>query len=148
MNRKLTLAMVFIAMSAVAHDGGHGPKLTDSPKQGGVVSPVIKASDVKMGAKAPLVYKAELARLEDGSVRVYLYDPSMNPLPLTNFTKTVKAVLEVFKKKQMTTTPFQLALEGDSFTGKMPTVTSRPYNIDLVLQEGDRKLLAAFDNLD
>jgi hypothetical protein len=148
MNIRLAAAALFLSLSAFAHDEGHGPKLTDSPKQGGVISPVVKASEAKLGPKAVLIYKAELARLDDGTVRVYVYDQNMNPLPLTGFNKTAKGAVEMEKKKQTTKTPFELTLDGDSFSGKMPTITSRPYNVDVVMQEGDRRLLAAFDNLD
>ena len=94
------------------------------------------------------MYKAELVRLEDRTVQVYFYDQAMNPLPLSNFAKTGKGILEVIKKQKTTRTPFDLALEGDAFTGKAPKARSKPFNIDVTVQEGTRKLLAAFDNLD
>lgn len=143
----LALALL-VSAPALAHDEGHGPKLTDAPKQGGVVSPVVKASEADLGPKAALVYKGELVRSEDGTVRVYVYTPKMEPLPLAGFDKTAKAVVIVEKKKEVTTTPFDLKLEGDAFVGKMPTPASKPYNIDVRVKEGDKELLVAFDNLD
>ncbi|MBI4346246.1 MAG: hypothetical protein HY553_05285, partial [Elusimicrobia bacterium] len=63
-----------LASAAYAHDEGHGPKLTDQPPQGGVLTAVVEAKDAKLGPAAALVYKAELVRSDDGTVRVTLYD--------------------------------------------------------------------------
>lgn len=38
----ITLSLLF-SLSSFAHDEGHGPKLTDSPRQGGVLTSVIMA---------------------------------------------------------------------------------------------------------
>lgn len=148
MKRLFTFLTLLLSVNVLAHDEGHGPKLTDAPKQGGVVSPVIQASEAKLGSKAQLVYKGELVRSEDGTVRLYLYNSKMEPLPLSTFDKSAKAIVEVEKKKQVLTTPFELKLEGNSFVGKAPLPAVKPFNIDVQLKEGDRKLLVAFDNLD
>jgi hypothetical protein len=147
---KVILVALLMSLSSLsfAHDEGHGPKLTDSPKQGGVVAPVVLASEVDKGPKATLVHKAELVRTEDGMVRVYLYDKDMNPLDLKKFDKGAKAILEVEKKKKVTKTPFTLSLDGDSFSGKAPKPSSKPFNIDIRIKEGSKELLTAFDNLD
>lgn len=147
---KLTLAaaVLMVATAAFAHDEGHGPKLTDTPRQGGIVSPVVNAADAKLGPKAALVYKAELVRLDDGTVRVHYYDSSMQPLALETFAKTAKALLLVERRGKTTRTPFDLTLQDGVYTGKAPTPSAKPFNIDVTVQEGHRKLLAAFDNLD
>lgn len=143
----LVLALT-LSTTALAHDGGHGPKLTESPKNGGVLAPVIKDSESKLGAKAKVVYKAELVRSDDGSVTIYIYDTAMNPLSLASFTKDAKADLEYKKKKKWTKESFALALEGDSFKGKAPKASRKPFNIDVHLNDGKDALLVAFDNLD
>lgn len=137
-----------LSTTAMAHDEGHGPKLTDAGKIGGVVSAVVDAKDAKLGLKAAMVYKAELVRSEDGTVRVYLYDKDMKLLDLAKFGKTAKAVLETVKKKKVTRKPFLLKIDGDAFMGKAPKAPSKPFNIDVTIKDGDKDLLAAFDNLD
>ena len=130
---------------AFAHDEGHGPKLSDVAKQGGIVSSVVEAKDAKLGEKAPLVHKGELVRNDDGTVRLYLYDAKMNPLKLEGFEKTAKAILTARKAK---TASFALKIEGDAFVGTAPKPAKKPFNIDITLKEGSRNLLVAFDNLD
>jgi len=141
------LSLLLLASVASAHDEGHGPKFVESSKQGGVTASVVDAKDAKLGAKAALVYKAELIRAEDGTVRVYLYDKKMTPLDASTFDKSAKAVLLAGKKKakQMA---FALSLEEGAFIGKAPKAPSKPFNIEITFKEGKRTLLAAFENLD
>jgi hypothetical protein len=148
MKKYIALLTFALSFSAFAHDEGHGPKLTDSPKQGGVVSPVIDAKEASKGAKASVVHKAELVRSEDGNVRVYLYDKDLNPLDLTKFDKTAKGVLEFKKNKKWSKTPFSLTQEDGAFVAKAPKAATKPFNIDVHVAEGGKELLAAFDNLD
>src|SRR5688500_1089486 len=137
MNLRIFAAIMSFALPAVlAHDEGHGPKLTDQPQQGGVIASVVRAADARLGPKATLIYKAELARLEDGSVRVYLYDDHMAPLPLTNFGESAKAIVIVTRKGKVSETPFTLKKGTDSFEGKLPAINRKPYNIDINFQEG------------
>ncbi|MFN0118534.1 MAG: hypothetical protein ACKVQC_09620 [Elusimicrobiota bacterium] len=131
-----------------AHDEGHGPKLTDQSKQGGVIAPVIDEKDAKKGAKAAVVYKAELVRSDEGIVRLYLYDIQMNVLDISKFEKTAKGIVEVENKKKYSKTPFDLKIIDDVFTGSAPKASRKPFNIDVHLKEGTRSLLVAFDNLD
>lgn len=137
---------------AYAHDEGHGPKLTDQPPQGGVLTAVVEAKNAKLGPEAPLIYKAEMVRSEDGTVRVTFYDEKLEALDVGKFDNKAVAVLIVEKKKKVTTKKFSLALEDGAFVGKMPKPAGKPYNIDVTVEEGKgkdkRKLLAAFDNLD
>lgn len=137
-----------LSLPAFAHDEGHGPKLTDAGKMGGVVTAVVPAKEAKLGPKAVLLYKAELTRSDDGIVRVYLYDKDMKALDPSRFGKSAKAVLESHKKKKTTRVPFALVLEEGAFTGKTPKPASKPFNIDVTFKDGERDLLAAFDNLD
>lgn len=140
--------MMSLTASVIAHDGGHGPKITEAAKNGGVVAPVIKTTDLKSGAKATVQYKAELVRSDDGTVMVYLFDSAMKPLPLTSFEKNAKADLEYKKKGKWVKLPFELTLDGETYKGKAPTPPQKPFNIDIHLNDGKDALLVAFDRLD
>lgn len=142
------LSSILCSPALQAHDEGHGPKVTDVAKQGGVVAPVILAQDVAKGAKAALVHKAELVRTDEGIVRVYLYDSEMRPLDLAAFSKEAKGYLEYKKNKKWTKTPFALAQEEGAFVGKPPKAGVKPFNIDIHVDEGGKNLMAAFDHLD
>lgn len=131
-----------------AHDEGHGPKLTDSGKYGGLVSGVILKADAKKGASAALVYKAEMVRSSDGTVRVYLYDTKMTSLDLKGFDPKVSALSAAKVKGKYVDTPFTMELKGNHFIGKMPKPLGKPFDIDVTLKESGRELLTAFDNLD
>jgi len=153
MKTLLLVTALFLGQAGWAHDGGHGPKLTDSPKQGGKVAPVILAADSGQGPKANLVYKAEIVREEDGTVKVFFYDKEMSPLPeakLATFNKAAMATVEHVKKgKVVKTTKFSLELKGDSFAGKIGELPKTPtFNVDVKTSEAGQELLAAFDNLE
>lgn len=137
-----------VAAPVLAHDEGHGPKLTDQGQQGGVVSPVIDKADAAKGAKASVVYKAELVRFEDGKVSVYLYDQDMTPLDAAKLEKSAKGVVETIRKGKVSTVPFSLTYADGAFTGTAPKPARKPFNVDVTFKEGQRDLLAAFDNLD
>jgi len=152
--KKLMLSVcLFVSAAAFGHDGGHGPKLIDAPKQGGKVAPVIAAADASKGPKAELIYKSELVREEDGTVKVYFYDKDMNALPeakLATFNKAAMASVEHIKKgKIVKTTKFALELKGDSFAGKIDDMPKTPtFNVDVKVQEAGKDLMAAFDGLE
>ena len=138
---------LMLSLCVSAHDEGHGPKITDGGKQGGVVAPVVLAKDAELGAKAKLVYKAELVRYADNKIRVYFYDKSMQPLKVGSVSK-VLGKLQSGKKGKVTEQKFDFKVEKDHFLGQSPKPTRKPYNIDITVTEGERELLAAFDNLD
>jgi len=151
MRRFTLISMLTLALAstgALAHDEGHGPKVTDAGKQGGVLAPVIDAKDVKKGAHADLVYKAELVRSEDGTVRVYFYDKEMKALDLSKLDQAGNGFVEFKKGKKWTKTPFALKQEDGAFIAKAPKAGAKPFNIDVHVKEGSRGLMAAFDNLD
>lgn len=131
-----------------AHDEGHGPKLSDTGKYGGLVSGVVLKADAKKGAGAALVHKAELVRSADGTVRVYVYDDKMAPLDLKGFAPKASALLGAKVKGKFKESSFALELKENAFVGKMPKPEAKPYNIDVTLKDGSRELLTAFDNLD
>ncbi|MBL7716562.1 MAG: hypothetical protein JNL01_13950 [Bdellovibrionales bacterium] len=147
--RKLAIAVsMFVSFSAFAHDEGHGPKLTDTGRQGGIVAPVVDAKDAAKGAGAQAVFKSELVRSDDGSIRLFLYDKSMNPADLSKFGKTAQGTLLSKKSKKMAKETFSLNQEDGSFFGKAPKAASKPFNIEVRVKEGSKELLTAFENLD
>jgi len=148
MKTLVALALFTLSVTAIAHDEGHGPKITDPAKQGGIVSPVVEAKDAKLGTKAALHYKAELVRSEDGTVQVYLYDKEMNPVDLKSFDKTAKGILAFKKNKKWTNQNFEIKQGEGFFTGAAPKAGSKPFNIDFHIKGGGKEYLTAFDNLD
>ena len=147
--KKLMLSLVLgLTSLSYAHDEGHGPKLADAGKYGGIVSGVVLEADAKKGAQAELVHKAELVRSTDGTVRIYLYNAKMEPLSLKDFAPKATANLAAKVKGKWKDVEFPLELKENSFSGKMPKPHGKPYNIDVVLTENSKKLLSAFDNLD
>lgn len=131
-----------------AHDEGHGPKLNDIGKHGGVVTAVVLASEKTLGPKAKLVYKSELIRMQDGTIKYYMYDLDMKALTLDGFEKRGQGIVEFTKKKQVSEMPFELDLKDGSFTGKAPIPSVKPFNVDIRVKQGGKEFLAAFDNLD
>ena len=149
MKKQLLMALTSLAFASAAHahDEGHGPKVSDTGKYGGLVSGVVQKSDADKGAGAELVYKSELSRATD-TVRVYLYDKDMKPLDLKGFEKKAEAILAAKVKGKWKDVKFPLELKGQAFEGKMPKADAKPYNIDVTLKKDGKELLTAFDNLD
>jgi hypothetical protein len=144
----LIFLLMTLSLSVLSHDEGHGPKVADAPKQGGVVTSVVLAKEANKGSKADLIYKSELARTTEGVVRVYYYDKNMTLLNLKDFFSKAQAELITRKKGKTNVQKFELENMGEHFMGKLPKALRRPYNIDIKVKEGERELLAAFDNLD
>jgi len=142
------LLTCLFASTTFAHDGGHGPQVSDTGKYGGIVSAVVKKSDANKGDKAPLVHKAELSKSADGTVRIYLYDTEMKPLDLKTFDAQASAVVATKVKGKWKDTPFTLERKDNAFIGKMPKPEAKPYNLDITLKASGGELLSAFDNLD
>ena len=143
----ITLALALTTI-AYAHDEGHGPKLADTGKFGGLVSAVVLKSEAKLGTKATLLQKSELVRSVDGTVRVYIYDTAMKPADLKSFDPKGSALLITSTKKKFKETSFPLELKDGAFVGTMPKPASKPYNIDVTIKNEGKELLSAFDNLD
>lgn len=147
---KSVITVIFLVLStlALAHDEGHGPKLTESGKFGGVLASVIEEGDIKKGPAAKRIYKAELVRSEENDVTIYIYDEKMNIVPMSKFSKDGNGKLEIEKNKKFVTTDFKIVAKGNHFEGKAPRPEKRPFNIDVKFSEGTRDLFVAFDNLD
>lgn len=133
---------------SMAHDEGHGPKLSDTAKYGGAIAPAILAKEVPLGRKAKMIYKGELTRAQNGTIRIYVYDIQMKLIDLEKFDTTANATLEFKKNKKWTKTVFKLQQKDNAFVGKLPPITRKPFNIDVILREGNHDILIAFDNLD
>lgn len=148
--KQLVLGIIVFGfvVQASAHDGGHGPKLSDTGKYGGLVSSAVKKAEASKRAKAELIHKAELTRSTDGTLRVYLYDKEMKPLDLKDFEAKGSAILAAKVKGKWKSWEFLLERKENYFVGKMPRPEAKPYNIDVTLKESGTELLSAFDNLD
>jgi len=149
--RKLFVAGMIafaVAGNAMAHDEGHGPKLADTGKFGGLVSAVVLKSEADKGPSAKLLNKSELVRSADGTARVYLYDTKMAALDLAVFEPKASAIVITKVKGKNKVTPFALEVKDGAFVGKMPKVASKPYDIDVTIKKDKQELLTAFDNLD
>lgn len=144
------IMLVGLTLSAqlFAHEGGHGPQITDSGKFGGVLTSVIEEGEAVKHGQAKMLYKAELVRSETNEVTVYIYDEKMNLIPMDKFSKDGKGSVEIQKNKKYVTTDFKLAAKGNHFEGIAPKPEKRPFNIDVHFSEGNRKLFAGFNNLD
>jgi hypothetical protein len=132
----------------MAHDEGHGPKLSDTGKFGGLVSAVVEKKEANLGPKAKLQYKAELVRSPDGKVQVYLYDAEMKPVDASTWDKKAKVSMATEKKGKWQSKDFDITYDGKAFAGQMPAVIGKPFNLDFVFKAKDKELLSAFDNLD
>jgi len=143
----MAIAMMMPALG-FAHDEGHGPKVSDTGKYGGLVSAVVLKSDAKKGSSAQLIHKAELVRTSDGTVQVYLYDANMKPLDLKGFDTKGTASLGAKVKGKWKDSEFKIELKDTAFHGTMPKVEAKPYSIDVSLKADGKELLSAFDNLD
>jgi hypothetical protein len=138
---------LLFSYSVLAHDGGHGPKIGDAGKYGGLVTAVVLKADAEKGSKADLLYKAELVRTE-GMVRVYLYDKSMKAVDLKEFGDKTEVTLATKVKGKWKNVSFPIERKDNVFQGKMPNPEAKPYNLEVTWTKDSKALLAAFDNLD
>jgi len=141
-------SLCMTSLPALAHDEGHGPKLSDTGKFGGLVAAVVEKKEVKLGPKAKLVYKAELVRSPDGKIQLYLYDTDFKPVDASTWNPKGMVSMAAKKKGKWLTKEFELSYDGKAFTGQIPELIGKPYNLDFVVKDKDKELLSAFDNLD
>lgn len=148
MKQFLVILSFIFSLSAFAHEGGHG-HVAEGGKFGGIMSPVIDKKEEGKGEKAHTLYKAELVRAASGKLSLYIFDDKMNLVDLSSFGEMVKANLEIKKKGKYTYFgDFQLKKNGNHFTGLLPQVEYKPFNIDLFLTKGKQELFVGFSNLD
>jgi hypothetical protein len=141
------LTALFTCLLSFGHDDGHGPTIKDESLFGGVVTGVIKESEINKGREAELLYKAELVyESRKPAVKVYLYDNKMKTLDLTKFSKSMKAILLERGGKGSFTLQLHESLKY--YVGERPINKRVPFNIDIRVSKGDQKLFGAFDGLD
>lgn len=146
MKALLAAAGLLLGLNALAHEG-HGEMPTEAAKYGGQLSNVV--DDLKMEKKAkhnPPLYKAELVRSEDGTLRVYLYDTGMKQIGTGDFGPEAEGTVD--NPKEKTKAKISLKSSGDHYLGKMPKQKKRPFNVYVRFSRGNQKLFAGFDNLD
>ena len=142
------LILIVMAMTTYAHEGGHG-EVAEGGKFGGVTSPIVDNAEAGMGAKAHTLYKAELVRGESGKLSLYVLDHKMQLVDLAPFENEVEAKLEVKKKGKFTYFgTFKLTKHGNHYMGQLPKVEYKPFNIDIYIMQGKKKLFVGFSNLD
>ena len=144
----ISLMLSITSFTAHAHDEGHGPKLSDVAHYGGLLAPVIDKKDMDKGHHATVLYKAELVRSADATVRVYFFTKQMKLLDTKKLAPEGMAYLETKTDGSYKQQGFALKLTGKSYLGIAPMTTSKPYNIDVHLQIEGRSVMVAFDNLD
>lgn len=143
----LFFSLIFSLM-AFSHEGGHG-EVAESGKFGGITSPVVDRKDEGLGKKAKTLFIAELVRTESGKLSFYLFDQKMNLVDLSKFGPDVEAKLEVKKKGKFSYVgTFRLNKNKNHFTGQLPKIEYKPFNIDFFLTHGEQKLFVGFSNLD
>ncbi len=148
MKNLLSAICLLISLAAFAHEGGHG-ELEEGGKYGGITSPVVSKAEAGLGEKAKTLFKAELVRAESGKLSLYLFDEKMNLLKLDKFGPEVEGKLEVKKKGKFTYVgDLKLTKNGNHFTGQLPKIEYKPFNIDLFLTSKEQKLFSGFSNLD
>jgi hypothetical protein len=146
--KMISLFILLFSLTVMAHEGGHG-EVSESGKFGGVTSPVVAKAQEGFGSKAKTLYKAELVRTESGKLSLYLFDEKMNLMKLDKFSDEVEAKLEVKKKGKFTYFgTFRLKKDKNHFSGDLPKLEYRPFNIDMFFSFGEQKLFVGFSNLD
>ncbi len=146
-----TVLSLMVSMPALSHEGHHGEQSKLIGKYGGILAAVSEKSAHKHDHHdhSDPVYKAELVRATDRTVRIYLYDNHMKPLPINKFEAKATAKLIVKKKGEaLTKMPFALTAEKKNFRGVAPKPSRKPFNIEITFKEKGKELLVLFENLD
>ncbi len=146
---KLLLVLSLMAsLNVFAHEGGHG-EVEEGGKFGGIMSPIVDKSQAGKGNEAKFLYKAELVRSESGKLSFYIFDTKMKLVDLSSFAPEISAKLEVKKKGKFTYVgDFKLVRNGNHFSGQLPKIDYKPFNIDFFLKKGSQDLFVGFSNLD
>lgn len=148
MKKIVTILLSLFLSIAFAHEGGHG-EIAEGGKFGGITAPIVDYADAGKGNKAKFLYKAELVRNESGKLSFYIFNDKMELLDLNSFSNEIEAKLEVKKKGKFTYIgDFKLTKNGNHFTGHLPQIDYKPFNIDFFLIKDKQKLFVGFSNLD
>lgn len=158
----LASTLLLLSTTGFAHDGGHGPKVTDIGKHGGKITAVIAKKDQELGPKAKLHYKAELVRVKgtDGKpgFRFYIYDKDMKPLPTDKLSPKASGILAYWnrvpgkkldKDKDGVIKNFEMDLKKRYYLGmKLPSATVKKVYIDVFFRNGDQEYMAAYSGVE
>ena len=146
---KTLLFLLLIATNITyAHEGGHGPTSNDTGKFGGIMANVLDEADFNKGLKNKVYYKAELVRSENNEVFLYLYDHHMHLVNITKFNANVQGFVEYKKDNKFERIPFALSAQKKHFKGHIQEIIRRPFNLDFIVTEGNKKFITSFENLD
>ena len=140
-----------LSLNAFAHDGGHGPAVKDGGLYGGILASVMKTSDMKghHHDNAPIQYKAELIRAQDGTLTLYFHDKDMKKNSLADFSTDIMVKMEVKKGgKYVYVGEFKMIKKDHLYKGKLPAVRTRPFNLDVFPVVKNEKFFVGFSNLD
>lgn len=137
--------MLILNFNLSAHEG-HGEAPKDPSRFGGQLSNVVDAKKVSSKTQNPPLFKSELIRSDDGTLRLYIFDLKMKSIDLSTFSPKMEGILENVKNK--INLSFQLEKHGDHFMGKMPKVTKRPFNLFFKVVNNKQELFVGYDNLD
>ena len=89
--KTIKLITLLVSFITFAHEGGHGPAISDESMQGGKVAAVINYKEVNEGTHAQMLLKGELV-IEGLTVKLYLYDKKMNEISLNKYPNTAEAI--------------------------------------------------------
>jgi hypothetical protein len=142
MKKVLSLFVICCSMNVLAHEEG-GPKISDGGKYGGVLAAVIEEGKAKT-----IILKSELIKNEDNTIKIYLFDTNSKLLAMDTLPAKINAFLEYKVNGKFIKEAFDLLKEGAYFTGKIPKVKRKPFNIDIEFNLNGKKLWAGFENLD
>jgi len=148
---KLFALILCLSFNAFAHDEGHGPSVKEGGLYGGILASVMKEDDLKHDhhKKAPVKFKAELIRAQDGTLTLYFLTTDMKKHDLAGFEDEITVKMEVKKAgKYSYVGEFKLTKKDHLFTGKLPAVRTRPFNLDMFPVVNKEKLFIGFSNLD
>lgn len=158
----LTTAILLLSTAGFSHDGGHGPKVTDTGKHGGKITAVIAKKDQELGPKAKLYHKAELVRVKDskGNIgfRFYVYDKEMKPMPTDKLSLKASGIVAYWKKvpgkkldkeKDGVAKPFMMDLKKKYYLAmKLPKADVKKVFMDITFHDGKQEVMAAFTDVE
>lgn len=130
----------------VAHEG-HGDVPTDPSKYGGQLGSIVDEVKVEKKIKDnPPLFKGELLRSENGSVRLYVFSNDMKPIDMASLADQASG--KIVNTKNKISLNFSLEKKADHYLGKLPKISKRPFDLFISLRKGPQKLFIGFDNLD
>lgn len=143
--KTIKLITLLVSFITFAHDGGHGPAISDESMQGGKVVAVIDYKEVNKGVHAQMLFKGEIV-IDDLTVKLYLYDKKMNEISLNKYPKIAEAIQ--IERGQESSFQLNLSESKKFYIGKRTKNKRVPYSIDVKIKKTGITYFAAFDGLD